>query len=83
MDNADVWLFKNNKIFKFKFNFFRMMKMETKLKRKVKVANKMMKWMHNKVLDHPQTSLIMPAELPNIMFNSSFFLSDFFSVNIV
>jgi hypothetical protein len=31
-----------------------MMKMEMKLKKKVKVVNKMMKWMHNKVLDHLQ-----------------------------
>jgi hypothetical protein len=35
-----------------------MMKMVMKLKRKVKVVNKMMKWMHNKALDHQEMSLM-------------------------
>jgi ABC-type proline/glycine betaine transport system substrate-binding protein len=31
-----------------------MMKMLMKLKKKVKEVNQMMKWMHNKVLDHQE-----------------------------
>jgi hypothetical protein len=36
-----------------------MMKMEMKLKKKVKVVNKMMKWMHNKVQDHQEMELTL------------------------
>jgi hypothetical protein len=39
-----------------------MMKTVMKLKKKVKEANKMMKWMLNKVLDHQAMSPILLAE---------------------
>jgi hypothetical protein len=35
-----------------------MMKMLMKLKKKVKVVNQMMKWMHNKLLDHQELELV-------------------------
>jgi hypothetical protein len=44
-----------------------MMKTEMKLKKKVKVVNKMMKWMHSKVLDHQETELVLVVEQHHMM----------------
>ena len=62
MDNADVSrsliYFENkekNTTHRCYFDLFRMMRMETKLKKRVKVENKMMIWMLNKDRDHQPT----------------------------
>lgn len=62
MDNADVsriFIYfenkKKNTTHRCSSNLFRMMRMATKLKKRVKVENKMMIWMLNKDRDHQPT----------------------------